>query len=179
MSLSLRLLEEDLLCLFSSVFFSSLGVFTGIIHALGIKSQPPIAPLLNARHPITANGVAVMGATGTMVGHPRIQECGESGIKRRTSVSAGPAWTWNRGCPGLQALHWPTMHCHREQEHIQTHPNPSVDNRTQREWRRVPETIRRLGCSYCSYGRKHKRGLNMIYSTYRKYCAKFLGQSFF
>ncbi|ROL51071.1 hypothetical protein DPX16_14602 [Anabarilius grahami] len=85
-----RLLEEDLLCLFSSLFFSSSGVFTGIIHALRIKSQPPIAPLLNARHPITANGVAVAGATGRMVGHPRFQECGESGIKRRTSVSAGP-----------------------------------------------------------------------------------------
>ncbi|CAM4721474.1 unnamed protein product [Leuciscus chuanchicus] len=72
------------------VFFNSSGVFTRIIHALRIKSHPPIAPLLNVRHPITANSVAVAGATGMMVGHPHFQECGESGIKRRTSVSAGP-----------------------------------------------------------------------------------------
>ncbi|KAK2869881.1 hypothetical protein Q8A67_024273 [Cirrhinus molitorella] len=66
------------------------GVFTGIIHALRIKSRPPIAPLLNTRHPITANGMSAACATGVMVGHPRFQECEESGIKRRTSVSAGP-----------------------------------------------------------------------------------------
>ncbi|KAK9953521.1 hypothetical protein ABG768_017506, partial [Culter alburnus] len=54
------------------------------------------------------NGVAVAGATGRMVGHPRFQECGESGIKRRTSVSAGPrgpetedAWGY-RLCIGPQ-----------------------------------------------------------------------------
>lgn len=68
----------------------SSGVFTRIIHALRIKSRPPIAPLLNARHPITANSVSAMGTTGVMVGHPRFQERGESGINRRTSVSAGP-----------------------------------------------------------------------------------------
>lgn len=86
----------------------SSGVFAGIIHALRIKSRPPIAPLLNTRHPITANSVSALGATGMMVGHPRFQERRESGIKRRTSVSAGPrgpetedAWGY-RLCIGPQ-----------------------------------------------------------------------------
>lgn len=123
------------------------------MHALGIKSQPPITSLLNTRQPITANGVSVAGATGVMVGHPRFQECGKSGIKRRTSVSAGlhgpeteDAWGY-RLCIGPQctatesessAKRTQTLVCIKERREFgDTGQRPSTDWMKQKKMAKV------------------------------------------
>lgn len=63
-------------------------LFSEIIHALRIKSRPPISPLLDTRDPITANGMLGAGATGMMVGHPRFQDHTGGAVSNREHLWA-------------------------------------------------------------------------------------------
>ncbi len=85
-----------------------------------------------------------MGATGVMVGHPRFQERGESGINRRTSVSAGPRGPETEDAWGYKFCIGPQCTATESESTAKRYPGPSLDNRTQREWGCGPETIHRL-----------------------------------